>query len=182
MKAFLLGLLVLTLSSNVFANEEVRTYKKVSATEATVTIKSSETDWTQAAGYVDAKENEKFIDDLLKDPASPLYKLAREIEREICGTESTPESSWIETCGEVTITKEVKTSFARAGWASAGSSYTFFIGFTSDGTGRFFDVSHMVTIGESTEAQTNEDYEYSGTVIKTLSLIEIKKLERDSVL
>lgn len=176
MKAFILGLLVLSLSNSVFA-AETRTYKKVNASEATVTIKTEETDGTQAAAYVDGNENEQFINELLKDESSPLYKLAREIEQEMCDATSTPDNSWIDGCGEVTITKEVRTSFGRGGWASAGAAYTFFIGFTSDGTGRFFDVSHMITIGESADAQTTEEGEYNGEVIKSLGLLEVKKLE-----
>lgn len=178
MKAFVLGLLVLTLSNNLFADTETRTYKKISATEATVTIKTEETDGAQAAGYVDAQENERFISELLKDPASPLYKIAKKIENDMCDSESTPDNSWIDGCGEVTITKEVRTSFGRGGWASAGAGYTFFVGFTSDGTGRFFDVSYMVTIGESADAQTDDNGEYNGIVIKSLSLAEVKKLEQ----
>lgn len=175
MKAFTLGLLVLSLSNSVWASES-RTYKKISAQEAVVSIKTKETDGTQAAAYVDAQENKQFIADLLKDPTSPLYKVAKEIEKEMCDAESTPENSWIDGCGEVTLTEEVRTSFGRGGWASAGAGYTFFIGFTSDGSGRFFDVTHMVTIAESADAQTTDDGEYSGEVIKSLSLIEVKKL------
>lgn len=177
MKAFVLGLLVLSLSNSVWANAETRSYKKVSSTEATVTIKTEETDGTQAAVYVDAKENKQFIEALLKDESSPLYKIAREIEKEMCDAVSTPDNSWIDGCGEVTITDEVRTSFGRGGWASAGAGYSFFIGFTSDGTGRFFDVSHMVTIGESADAQTNDEGDYNGEVIKTLSLLGVTKLE-----
>lgn len=178
MKSLLLGLLVLTLSNAALAGE-TRTYKKLSSSEATVTIKTEETEYTQAAGYVDGQENEKFIADLLKDPSSPLAKVAREIEQENCGETSTADNSWIDGCGEVTITKEVRTSFGRGGWASAGAGYTFFIGFTSDGTGRFFDVSHMVTIFESADAQTDaETFDYNGEIIKSLGLVEIKKLDK----
>lgn len=177
MKSLILGLLVLSLANNTFASE-TRTYKKVSSTEATVVIKTEETEYTQAAGYVDGQENEKFISELLKDSSSPLAKIVKEIELANCEQTSTPENTWIDGCGEVTITKEVRTSFGRGGWASAGAGYTFFVGFTSDGTGRFFDVSHMVTIFESADAQTNEETaDYNGEIIKTLQLSDIKKLE-----
>ncbi len=177
MKALILGLLVLSLSNSVFA-AETRTYKKADSTAATVSIKTEETDYTQAAGYVDAQENEQFIAELLKDPSSPLAKLVKEIELANCEQTSTPENKWIDGCGEVTITEAVRTSFGRGGWASAGAGYTFFVGFTSDGSGRFFDVSHMVTIFEAAEAQTKEESgDYSGEIIKYLSLSEIKKLE-----
>ena len=36
----------------------------------------------------------------------------------------------------------------------------------------------MITISESADAQTNDQYDYSGVVLKTLSLIEVKKLEK----
>ena len=81
MKSLFLCLLLLTLSSNLLASEESRSYKKISSTEAVVTIKTEETDGTQAAAYVDAKETEQFINDLLKDPSSPLAKLVKEIEK-----------------------------------------------------------------------------------------------------
>lgn len=178
MKSLFLCLLLLTLSSNLLASEESRSYKKISSTEAVVTIKTEETDGTQAAAYVDAKETEQFINDLLKDPSSPLAKLVKEIELQNCEATSTPDQTWIDGCGEVTLTAQVRTGFGRGGWASAGAAYTFFVGFTSDGTGRFFDVSHMITISESADAQTNDQYDYSGVVLKTLSLIEVKKLDK----
>lgn len=176
MKALTLGLLALALANNAMA-DETRSYKKISAVEAVVTIKTEETDSTQAAAYIDANENQQFIADLLKDSSSPLAKLVKEIELANCEATSTPEDSWIEGCGQVTITKEVRTAFGRGGWASGAAGYTFFVGFTSDGTGRFFDVSHMVTISEAVEAQSNNDGDYTGEVLKTLSLMEIKKLE-----
>lgn len=176
MKAILLSALVLTFTTSIYAADETRIYKKVSSTEALVTINTEETSGTQAAQYVDAQENEKFISELLKDESSPLAKLVKEIELQNCEATSTSENTWIDGCGEVRITKTLMTSFGRGGWASAGAGYTFFVGFVSDGTGRFFDVSHMVTIYESADAQTNDDYDYSGVVLKTLSLHEIKKL------
>ncbi len=176
MKTVLISAIILSLSSNLYASEETRAYKKISNTEALVTINTEETDGTQAAAYVDGKENDSFINDLLKDQTSPLAKLVKEIELKNCEATSTPDNTWIDGCGEVRITKLTLTSFGRGGWASAGARYTFFVGFVSDGTGRFFDVSHMVTISETADAQTNEKYDYSGVVLKTLSLLDIKKL------
>jgi len=176
MKTLLLSLVALSLTSNLYAAEEQRSYKKTSSTEAVVTITTEETDSTQAASYVDGKENETFIKDLLKDSSSPLAKLVKEIELQNCEETSTPDNSWIDGCGEVRITKTTLTSFGRGGWASAGAGYTFFVGFVSDGTGRFFESTHMVTITESADAQTNDNYDYSGIVLKTLNLVEIKKL------
>ena len=78
--------------------------------------------------------------------------------------------------GEVTLTAKVLTSFGRGGWQSGGADYTIFVGFTNDGSGRYFDVSHMLTITESAEAEANDQYEYTGVIIKTLNLASIKKL------
>ncbi len=164
--------MALTLSFNVMA-EETRSFKKVSSSEATITIKTEETDFVQAASFVDAKENEEFINQLLKDENSSLAKLVKEIELKNCEATSTPDNKWIDGCGEVTITEAVRTSFGRGGWQSAGAAYTFFVGFTSDGTGRFFDASHTVTISESADAQTNENGDYNGIVLKYLTLSEI---------
>lgn len=179
MKTLALAITALALSSNVMASES-RTYKKVSATEASVTIKTEETDATQAASYNDGKENKKFISELLKDANSPVYKLAREIEMENCEATSTSEDPVVETCGEVTVTEDIRTSFERGGWQNSSSGYTFFLGFTNQGTGRFFGVSHMITIYEEAEALSNEEYEYSGVVMKHYSLGSIKKISDES--
>lgn len=178
MKSFL-SILVLTMSVNVFASE-TREYKKQSATEATVTINTEETDGTQAAAYTDSKENDTFIEALLKDGKSPLYKLARDLEFENCETNSTPEKPYIDDCGEVTITPAVRTFFGRGGWQNATAGYSFFIGFTQAGSGRFFGVSHMITIYEESDAQLKLDGEYSGIVIKTLSLVKVLKITDES--
>jgi hypothetical protein len=167
------------MSVNVFA-AETREYKRVSATEATVTIKTEETDYTQAAMYTDSKENDVFIKALLKDAKSPLYKLAREIEFKNCETNSTPEETYIDGCGEVTITAAVRTEYGRGGWQNASAGYTFFVGFTDAGTGRFFGVSHMVKFSEESDAQTTENGDYSGIVLKTLSLGKIVKISDES--
>ncbi|MGZ3789342.1 MAG: hypothetical protein ACXVLQ_12515, partial [Bacteriovorax sp.] len=129
MKLFLPACLSLCLSMNLYAAEK-RTYTKLNSTEAQVDIVTEEQASIQAATYVDGKENERFIKDVMKDKNSPLYKLKLAIEKENCETNSTPDQSWIEGCGEVTITKEVRTSFGRGGWSSGGSGYTFFVGFT----------------------------------------------------
>jgi hypothetical protein len=174
MKILLTTVMLCSLSFAALA-EEGRTYNR-KGNEATIEISEME-EGPQAAAYVDGQENEKFINDLLKDPESELYKLARQIEQENCEETSKPDEPWIDGCGEVTVTKEIRTSFGRGGWAGAGAVYTFFIGFTNAGTGHFFDVSHMINISEGVEAQTNDDGEFSGKLIKTLSLGTIKKLE-----
>jgi hypothetical protein len=157
--------------------DEVRTYKKLNSSQAEVVIQTVEQDSTQAAAYVDGLENEQFVNDLLKDKNSLLYKLKHDIEIENCDHASTTESSWIPGCGEVTLTARVRTSFGRGGWDAGGAAYTFFIGFTEEGTGHFFDVSHMVTISESVLAQTNSAGDYSGKIIKTLNFGKITRID-----
>lgn len=162
---------------NSFA-EETKTYLKTSASEAVVTIKTEETDSTQAAMYLDGLDNERFIQDLLKDKNSELAKLKAKIELETCGSNSTEDNSWIDGCGEVELTEAVRTEFGRGGWMGGYAGYTFFVGFRNDGTGRYFGSTHMVTIFEGTDAQTNESGEYIGIVEKTLSLGKITELPK----
>ncbi len=158
---------------------ETRTYKTVSPTVASVDILVDTEEGGQAGSYVDGQETKTFIKGLLTNPESPLFKLKQEIELANCEETSQGDKTWIDMCGEVTLTPTVRTSFARVGWAEAGAGYTFFIGFTSDGTGRFFDVSHMVTISENVEAEFSDQGEFVGKFIKTLSFSGIKKLESE---
>jgi hypothetical protein len=157
--------------------KEMRTYKKLNSSQAEVVIQTEEQDATQAAAYVDAKENVQFVSDLMKDKKSLLYKLKREIEIENCNTTSTDETSHIPTCGEVEMTKMVLTSYGRGGWDSGGASYAFFIGFREEGTGHFFDTSHIVTISESVLAQTDSEGRYSGKIMKTLNFGTITRID-----
>ncbi|MBC7537310.1 MAG: hypothetical protein H7281_00695 [Bacteriovorax sp.] len=175
MKTILLGLIVLV-SLNASASEK-RTYTKMNSFEARVKIETEEKKSIQAAIYVDGLENAKFIKDMLSDKKSILSKLKSNLEIENCNKNSTPEKPWIDGCGEVTLTSEVRTSFGRGGWMSGGGSYTFFVGFTNDGTGHDFDVSHMVTFSERVEAQTTPDGNYSGVIIKNLYLVKVKKID-----
>jgi len=181
MKKILCLLAIVVSSISLTYGSEKRTYTKKNSQEASVVIITDEQDSTQAAMYVDGKENARFIDEMLRDSKSKLFKLRQAIELENCGTTSTtPEARRIDGCGEVTITKEIRTSFGRGGWASGGAGYTFFVGFTSEGSGRFFDVSHMAVIFEDVEANTKENGDYAGSVVKTLNLEKIIKLEDQS--
>ena len=147
-----------------------RQYKKVGPTKAQVQIQTDEGNSTQATTYLDAFENKQFIHDLLNDKKSSLYKIANIIQQSNCG-------KFQEGCGQITVTDEVKTSYWREGWMSGGTTYTFFVGFTNEGSGHYFDVSYMVTISESVNAQVKNDGSYAGTVIKNYSLVNIIKLE-----
>lgn len=160
---------------NSFASEG-RSYQKTSSGEAIVTIKTEESDSTQAAVYLDGAENERFIQDLLKDKNSELAKLKAKIELDNCGENSTEENSWIDGCGEVEISDTIRTEFGRAGWMGGYAGYSLFVGFRSDGTGRFLNSTHLVTIYEGTDAKTNEEGEYTGVVEKTLALGKIIQL------
>lgn len=168
MKALILGLLALTISSH--AQAESRVYKKISSSEAVVTIHTDETDGTQAVIYTDGSNNEEFIQDLLADKSSDFYKAAKAIILENCGEDETD-------CGEVTLTDSVRTGFGRGGWMEAGSVYTSFLGFTHNGSGRYFGVDYQIEVTEDVVAQVNENYEYSGVVLKNLSAT-IKKIEK----
>lgn len=178
MKTIAFATLLLAYSSFTMA-ETTKSYEQISDIAATVTIKTEEQDGTQAAVYVDASDNKQFIKEMLKLEGSPLAELKKKIELANCEQTSTPENDWIDGCGQVVITEEVRTSFGRGGWMSAGAGYTFFVGFLSDGSGRFFDATHMVTIFENCEAQTKDETgEYNGTILKLLSLEGIKELEQ----
>ncbi len=176
MKNIALSMLLLSLTLATHA-AETRTYKKVSPTVASVEILVDAEEPGQAGVYVDGKETKTFIKELLADPESPLYKLKKEIELANCEETSKGEQTWIDMCGEVTITPTIRTSFGRGGWADAGAGYTFFVGFTSDGTSRLFSVSHMVTINEGVEAEFSDQGEFVGKFIKTISFSAIKELE-----
>lgn len=174
---FFMAALIFCAGADAAKSDEVRTYKKLNSSQAEVVIQTVEQDSTQAAAYIDGKENQQFVNDLLKDKNSLLYKLKHDIELENCDRNSTSESSWIPGCGEVTMTERVRTSFGRGGWDSGGSAYTFFMGFTEDGTGHFFDVSHMVTISESVLAETTSQGDYAGKIIKTLNFGKITRID-----
>lgn len=169
-------LLLLALSFNCQA-EEIKIYKKLNSSQAEVVIQTAQQDGIQTAAYVDGGENDHFVSDLMSDKKSLLNKLKRQIEMENCEQTSTDETTQIPGCGEVQLTNFILTSFGRGGWDSAGAAYTFFIGFRQEGTGRFFDVSHMVTISESVLAQTTEDGSYAGKIIKTLNFGKITRID-----
>ena len=79
MKSILISLFLL-ISINVRASEK-RIYTKLNSREARVVIATSDIDLVQAASYVDGYENEKFINDMLNDKNSILFKLKSEIEK-----------------------------------------------------------------------------------------------------
>ena len=173
-------LTLLILTSLGVQSKESRIYKKLNYSEAQVTIKTDEKESVQAGVYADGIENSQFIDDMLMDKNSILSKLKSSIENENCGKVSPAGQLSVEGCGHVTLTKEVRTSFGRGGWMSAGGTYTFFVGFTNDGTGQYFDVSHMVVISESTDAQRKSDGTYSGVILKNLTLVKIKRIDENT--
>ena len=181
MKQLFSTFLLVSLMGSIQA-AETRAYTKINSSEATVVIATEERSSTQAAIYVDGKENERFIQEMFKDSKSKLFQIRQAIEKENCNKNSTPDKTWIDGCGEVTLTKEVRTAFGRGGWASGAAGYTFFIGFTSEGSGRFFDVSHMAIISEDVEAQTTSTGDYAGKVVKKLSMGKIIKLDDHSPL
>ena len=168
--------LSLVLLASLAAHAEERVFRKVSADQAEVSIKTEDSEGVQAAAYVDGSDNQAFIDMMLADPASKLAQLVRSIEVENCGEDSVSEGGWISGCGEVHITSAVMTSFGRGGWMGGGAVYTLFVGFRHDGTGHFFDASHMVRISEGVEAQVDEFGEYTGRVLKSLDFAGVTQL------
>jgi hypothetical protein len=177
MKA-ILAIIFFCFTNNINAIEK-RTYTQHNSSEAIVAIETGNEKNIQASSYVDALENELFIHHLLIDQNSKLFQLKARIEKENCDHITTNENPSTNGCGKVTITKEIRISFGRGGWETAGASYVFFVGFTNKGSGRYFDVSRMVTISETAEAQTNQNGTYKGTVVKTLRLGPIKRIDED---
>ncbi len=163
--------------TSAFADQEIKTtYTKLTADTAQVVYETGKDGVSQAGSLVNGEQNQRFIQELLKDKNSQLAKLKAEIELQNCEENSTEENSYIDGCGEVELTSAVVTSFGRGGWASAGAGYTLFVGFRSAGTGRFLDSTHMLNFSESVEAMGEEGQEFEGTFLKTLSLDSIKKL------
>lgn len=171
MKLILLTLLLSSFALSAHAAAEKRVITKMNSSQLRVKIETEERQSTQAASYVDARENANFINSMLKDKISSLGKLKAQIEKDFCSFER------VEGCGEVTLTKEVRTSFIRSGWMSGVATYTFFIGFTADGSGKHFYATHMVKFSESAEAQINREGAYSGIVLKTIEMGKITELE-----
>ncbi|MEA9356777.1 hypothetical protein SHI21_11200 [Bacteriovorax sp. PP10] len=179
MKALILSLLVLSFAAHADESTTTRSYKKISSVEAVVTITEESNEGTQAAIYIDGIESDRFLSDLAADKNSPLAKAIAEIEMESCGEVSTSPLEYIEGCGSVEITNSVQVSYGRGGWASAGQSSIYFVGFRFDGTGNMFDSSYMIKVSESVEAQTDVNGEYNGTLLKVYSLDKVTKLPEE---
>lgn len=179
MKALIMGLLVLSFAAQADESTAHRSYKKTSSVEAIVTITEEGTDGTQAAMYVDGIESDRFVSDLVADKNSPLAKAIKKIEMENCGETSTTPLGYIEMCGSVEITNPVQTYYGRGGWAEAGQSSVYFVGFRFDGTGHIFASSYMIKVSEVVVAQTDVTGEYNGTLLKVYSLDKVTELPRD---
>ena len=102
--------------NNAYCFGDKRTYTKLNSSEAIVRIETEDRQSVQASSYVDAKENDYFIKDLMNDKNSKLFHLKELIEKENCLKIN---------CGNVTLTKEVQTSFGREGWSSSGGAILF---------------------------------------------------------
>lgn len=156
---------------------ETRVFTKTSATTATVTISGKDIE-NQAANYIDNEEFEQFVTMMMADPQSPLAKLVKSIEQEYCNETAEVPGGYIGACGSIHFSKSVVTSFGRGGWMSAAATHSFFVGFRSDGTGRFLESSHLVHVNESVEAQVDKDFEFTGVMIKTYSQPSITDLSK----
>lgn len=170
MKTLFTYLLVL-LSFMSYADEsESRVYTRINEKSAKVMIKS---EIMQAAELVDGAENERFLTELLFDSKSELFKIKNKLAKEFCEAGSVvKENLEIEDCGYITITPGVITSFGRGGWAGAGAVYTIFIGFTANGSGRFFESKYMLKLSEDVNAESFGSSD--GKFIKELKLISVK--------
>lgn len=155
---------------------ESRKIEKIDSEKVQVHIITEEPDGVQAAMYVDGDEIETFIQMLLLDSSSRLAQVRDHLEQEICAPAAVRYGGWIEDCGAVELTPAVQTSFARAGWMSAGAQYTFFVGFRHAGSGRMFDVSYMVTIREDVEAELAPEGIRGSILKKTLSLDKVTEI------
>lgn len=174
MKQCLLLLALSFLTSLAFA--ETRDYKKTGPMTAQVVITTDTKDSIQAASYIDGLEIKKFIAELLVDPDSSLAIAKKEIEIENCGEEASPANNNLANCGKVMATGFVQTSFGRGGWMECGASYTFFLGFQSTGSGRFFEATRMAQIREEVSAHVDENLNYTGQLTKSLSLENIETI------
>ncbi|KHD89962.1 MAG: hypothetical protein OM95_00020 [Bdellovibrio sp. ArHS] len=169
----ILPLLVLSLTAQAIEPKKI---SKTGANSALVRIETEEKDGTQAAAYIDAAEMPDFIQMMLSDSTSEFAKIKHELEMENCQETSTTPDGHIPDCGAVEWTNLVQTSFGRGGWMSAGAAYTLFIGFRFDGTGHFFEASHMVVLSESAEALVDGNMNYTGFINKELRLEKAERL------
>lgn len=83
------NVLYLFLMSNSIAHSsvnEMRIYNKVNPKTAVISIQTEEKESTQAANYLDGKENERFIAELVNDKNSDLYKI--KMKKEACLTKN----------------------------------------------------------------------------------------------
>lgn len=169
---------LLAFSSGASAGE-VRSFMKVDAERAIVKIQTEDRQAVQAAAYADGAENEQFVRMLLEEPTSRLSLLRKQIEDHNCESEAARLDGWIDDCGIVEWTPAVQTSFARGGWMAAGAQYSFFVGFRHAGTGRMFDVTHMVVLQEDVTADVVEEMSPTGSLTKELSVVKILRLPTD---
>lgn len=175
MKNLLASLLLLSLSIQALADDQVGPLKKVSANVATLTITTEDTEGTQAAYFVDGMQIDDFIKMMLEDETSGLAKTVKTILDNNC-QEFEDAEEVANMCGTINITSHVMTGFGRGGWMDGTATYTLFIGFTSAGTGRYLQTEYIMSINESAEANVGGeevDYKYLGTVTKKLSLQKI---------
>ncbi|WII71892.1 hypothetical protein QJS83_15620 [Bdellovibrio sp. 22V] len=158
--------------------DDVRTFSKLGPNTALVKIDTEDKEGTQAAMYIDGIENQEFITMMLADPTSSLSILRKQIETENCPDEVPTPEGHIPGCGEVEFTPIVQTAFGRGGWMEAAATYTFFVGFRFEGTGHYFESTHMVSFSERAEAQVDDNMDYLGVVLKTLNLEKIVPLPK----
>lgn len=164
---------ILLYSTSALSEIITREYSKLSNESAVVKITTSFTDYVQAAEFVDGREVQRFIEDLSVDETSELFGILNIIKQRYCSDYFENSYRSVDNCGEVTFTPEVMSSFGRGGWLNAYAEYSLFVGFTYEGSGMYFSVSHIIVLAEDVEALVNDNDVYAGKLVKNIRLKHI---------
>ncbi|WP_347359145.1 hypothetical protein [Bdellovibrio sp.] len=175
MKAWI-GLCILGIAC-VSQAEESRSFERVAAERAVISVVVEDAQSVQAHDYVDGKENEKFLKMLLDDPQSRLTDLRKSLENENCEASDQRSDGWVEDCGGIELSSGAQTAFGRAGWFAAGAQYTYFVGFRHVGNGEFLNSTYIIVLHEDVQVEMPEgQVAGSAKVVKSLSLGRILRI------
>lgn len=171
-----IGLCVLGIAC-VSQAKESRSFERVAAERAIVSVMVEDAQSVQAHDYVDGNENEKFLKVLLDDPRSRLTDLRKTLENENCEPSDQRSEGWVEDCGGIEFSVGAQTAFGRAGWFAAGAQYTYFVGFRHVGSGQFLNSTYMIVLHEDVEVEMPEGQATGpAKVVKALSLGRILRI------
>lgn len=180
MKGLSFFLVISLCYQNAFASVEKRIFTKLNSKKVEIRIDTIERDMTDASAYVDGRENQQFIDALLGDKQSKLAEVKLKIEKDFCADPLKIHETWIEGCGEVSRSKESMTSFTKTGWNRGAATYSYLMGFTSEGSGKHFFPTHRVSFLETASAQIKSEGHYSGVILKSIELTSLQELVDDT--